>query len=224
MSDATPTDSILEEDILTVSVKDDDIPTSVADILTNEPVSTAISNTGDLVNTATILEKIIPSESSSQDNTLNETSTRDVNHIPTNVEHVSCTAKNVENGSPVFADIADKPQTVTDIEMNSVTITLDDTPTGADAISKANSTISNLKLNYKEDQWSPNNPTGKKIYCKDFLLSLQLAPNSMKRPIHFLYDIFKVCIFSLFIFNIFYLELFEDNAIFSFFRSNCQFC
>ena len=206
MSDATPTNSILEEDILSDSVIDDDIPTSVADILTNEPVSSTISNTGDSVNTATILEKIIPSVSSSQDNTLNETITRDVNHIPTNVEIVTCTAKNVENGSPIIADIADKPQTVTDIEMNSVTITLDDTPTGADAISKANSAISNLKLNYKEDQWSPNNPTGKKIYCKDFLLSLQLAPNSMKRPVHFLYDIFKVFIFSLFILNIFHLE------------------
>ncbi|KAG8239741.1 hypothetical protein J437_LFUL018437, partial [Ladona fulva] len=38
------------------------------------------------------------------------------------------------------------------------------------------------KNNYKEDQWSPLNPQGKKKYERDFLLGLQNDPQSVKKP------------------------------------------
>ncbi|XP_012235318.2 eukaryotic translation initiation factor 4 gamma 3 isoform X2 [Linepithema humile] len=39
-----------------------------------------------------------------------------------------------------------------------------------------------LKYTYKEDQWSPINTTGKKIYDRDFLMKLQHEPNSKIKP------------------------------------------
>ncbi|XP_075212350.1 eukaryotic translation initiation factor 4 gamma 3-like isoform X3 [Lycorma delicatula] len=39
-----------------------------------------------------------------------------------------------------------------------------------------------LKHKYKEDQWSPLNPEGKKKYGREFLLDLQNEPQSMKKP------------------------------------------
>lgn len=39
-----------------------------------------------------------------------------------------------------------------------------------------------LKYTYKEDQWSPINTSGKKIYDRDFLMKLQSDPNSKVKP------------------------------------------
>ncbi|GIX67488.1 eukaryotic translation initiation factor 4 gamma 1, partial [Caerostris darwini] len=39
-----------------------------------------------------------------------------------------------------------------------------------------------LKYTYKEDQWSPLNPEGKKQYDRDFLLQLQSQPMSLCKP------------------------------------------
>ncbi|KFM75365.1 Eukaryotic translation initiation factor 4 gamma 1, partial [Stegodyphus mimosarum] len=39
-----------------------------------------------------------------------------------------------------------------------------------------------LKLKYKEDQWSPLNPNGKKQYDRDFLLQLQFVSLSLQKP------------------------------------------
>ncbi|CAH1395787.1 unnamed protein product [Nezara viridula] len=39
-----------------------------------------------------------------------------------------------------------------------------------------------LKYTYKEDQWSPLNPDGKKVYDRDFLLGLRTEALSIKRP------------------------------------------
>lgn len=39
-----------------------------------------------------------------------------------------------------------------------------------------------LKYTYKEDQWSPINTSGKKIYDRDFLMKLQFDPNSKLKP------------------------------------------
>ncbi|GFU09861.1 eukaryotic translation initiation factor 4 gamma 3 [Nephila pilipes] len=41
-----------------------------------------------------------------------------------------------------------------------------------------------LKYSYKEDQWSPLNPEGKKQYDRDFLLQLQSQPMSLRKPMH----------------------------------------
>ncbi|GFY43048.1 eukaryotic translation initiation factor 4 gamma 3 [Trichonephila inaurata madagascariensis] len=41
-----------------------------------------------------------------------------------------------------------------------------------------------LKYNYKEDQWSPLNPEGKKQYDRDFLLQLQSQPMSLCKPMN----------------------------------------
>merc|ERR1719232_2259067 len=39
-----------------------------------------------------------------------------------------------------------------------------------------------LKYDYKEDQWSPLNPEGKKQYNREFLICLQRDPLSMQKP------------------------------------------
>ena len=39
-----------------------------------------------------------------------------------------------------------------------------------------------LKYTYKEDQWSPLNPEGKKLYDRNFLLTLQWENESTKKP------------------------------------------
>ncbi|XP_011251008.1 eukaryotic translation initiation factor 4 gamma 3 isoform X6 [Camponotus floridanus] len=39
-----------------------------------------------------------------------------------------------------------------------------------------------LKYDYKKDQWSPANLSGKKIYDRDFLMKLQFEPNSRIKP------------------------------------------
>lgn len=39
-----------------------------------------------------------------------------------------------------------------------------------------------LKYTYKEDQWSPINTSGKKIYDREFLMKLQYDPNSKIKP------------------------------------------
>ncbi|XP_019698474.2 eukaryotic translation initiation factor 4 gamma 1 isoform X4 [Harpegnathos saltator] len=39
-----------------------------------------------------------------------------------------------------------------------------------------------LKYTYKEDQWSPINTAGKKMYDRDFLMRLQFDPNSKIKP------------------------------------------
>lgn len=39
-----------------------------------------------------------------------------------------------------------------------------------------------IKIQYSEDQWSPQNPTGKKQYDKKFLLSLQKSEIAQKMP------------------------------------------
>ncbi len=41
---------------------------------------------------------------------------------------------------------------------------------------------SSLRYAYKDDQWSPVNPSGKKTYDRNFLLELQNNPVSMKKP------------------------------------------
>ncbi|XP_056018647.1 eukaryotic translation initiation factor 4 gamma 3-like isoform X6 [Ostrea edulis] len=39
-----------------------------------------------------------------------------------------------------------------------------------------------LKYKYKEDQWSPLNPEGKRLYDRDFLLSIQYSSESVQKP------------------------------------------
>merc|ERR1719394_1275847 len=39
-----------------------------------------------------------------------------------------------------------------------------------------------LKYDYKEDQWSPLNPEGKKQYDREFLICLQRDPLSLTKP------------------------------------------
>ena len=39
-----------------------------------------------------------------------------------------------------------------------------------------------LKYKYRENQWSPLNPEGKKVYDRSFLLSLQYADTSRSKP------------------------------------------
>ena len=39
------------------------------------------------------------------------------------------------------------------------------------------------KCIYKNEQWSPKYPEGKREYGRDFLVNLQLAPSSLKRPV-----------------------------------------
>ncbi|XP_078338114.1 eukaryotic translation initiation factor 4 gamma 1-like isoform X6 [Crassostrea virginica] len=39
-----------------------------------------------------------------------------------------------------------------------------------------------LKYKYKEDQWSPLNPEGKRLYDRDFLLSIQYSSESTQKP------------------------------------------
>jgi translation initiation factor 4G len=39
-----------------------------------------------------------------------------------------------------------------------------------------------LKYNYREDQWSPLNPEGKKLYDRHFLLDLQYSTESVEKP------------------------------------------
>lgn len=60
-----------------------------------------------------------------------------------------------------------------------------------------------LKYKYKDDQWSPINKSGKKIYDREFLMKLQNDPNSKIKPANLpdlevvLKDISKVCIITL---------------------------
>ncbi|KAF5303054.1 hypothetical protein FQR65_LT08383 [Abscondita terminalis] len=56
-------------------------------------------------------------------------------------------------------------------------------------VPEANTVETKLTLPYKEDQWSPTNPEGKKVYDKDFLLSLKGHPNSKQKPDNLLADI-----------------------------------
>ena len=41
---------------------------------------------------------------------------------------------------------------------------------------------SSLRYPYKDDQWSPVNPSGKKVYDRNFLVELKNNPASMKKP------------------------------------------
>jgi hypothetical protein len=52
-----------------------------------------------------------------------------------------------------------------------------------------------LKYEYKEDQWSPLNPLGKKQYDREFLMSLQSNPLSLQKPSNLppMWEIVKVC-------------------------------
>ncbi|XP_021930528.1 eukaryotic translation initiation factor 4 gamma 3-like isoform X4 [Zootermopsis nevadensis] len=49
-------------------------------------------------------------------------------------------------------------------------------------IPAAKSTVLALRHTYKEDQWSPLNPEGKKKYERDFLMELQNDPQSKRKP------------------------------------------
>jgi hypothetical protein len=42
--------------------------------------------------------------------------------------------------------------------------------------------LKSLKYEYKEDQWSPLNPEGKKQYDRKFLICLQNDPLSLQKP------------------------------------------
>ncbi len=51
-----------------------------------------------------------------------------------------------------------------------------------------------LKYEYKEDQWSPLNPQGKKQYDRSFLICLQNDPLSLQKPSNLpAMEIVKVC-------------------------------
>ena len=52
----------------------------------------------------------------------------------------------------------------------------DETPGSREPRSKT------LKYEYKEDQWSPLNPEGKKQYDREFLICLQNDPLSLQKP------------------------------------------
>ncbi|XP_046441878.1 eukaryotic translation initiation factor 4 gamma 1-like isoform X2 [Daphnia pulex] len=51
-----------------------------------------------------------------------------------------------------------------------------------DGENRAPGKSSSLKYTYKDDQWSPVNPEGKKTYDRNFLLELQNNPASQKKP------------------------------------------
>ncbi|KAK4879112.1 hypothetical protein RN001_007258 [Aquatica leii] len=58
---------------------------------------------------------------------------------------------------------------------------------GSNAVLEPN--IIETKLPYKEDQWSPWNPDGKKVYDREFLILLVTDPKSMQKPDNLLTDI-----------------------------------
>ncbi|XP_065935828.1 eukaryotic translation initiation factor 4 gamma 3 isoform X4 [Magallana gigas] len=52
----------------------------------------------------------------------------------------------------------------------------------ANESSEADKSTPELKYKYKEDQWSPLNPEGKRLYDRDFLLSVQYSSESTQKP------------------------------------------
>ncbi|XP_024228238.1 eukaryotic translation initiation factor 4 gamma 3 isoform X2 [Bombus impatiens] len=70
----------------------------------------------------------------------------------------------------------DKPQTSPVIEKT----TESEAPVQTEITSVTNQI--QLKYKYKEDQWSPINKSGKKIYDREFLIKLQDDPNSKIKP------------------------------------------
>ncbi|KAJ9596732.1 hypothetical protein L9F63_012238 [Diploptera punctata] len=60
----------------------------------------------------------------------------------------------------------------------------DTTSSSTPVIENNKPTTLSLKYSYKDDQWSPNNPDGKKKYEREFLMELQNDPQSKKRPVN----------------------------------------
>lgn len=81
------------------------------------------------------------------------------------------TQKNAENCKEISLCDAPKEDTVcTDVLSLITTATM--------------KTISSLKYVYADDQWSPINTNGKKVYGREFLMKLQNDPNSKIKPLN----------------------------------------
>lgn len=93
--------------------------------------------------------------------------------------------KSLQPSAPVIEKSVEN-ETSTQIETTSATIaattvTTTTTTTAATATTPVSNQIT-LKYKYNDDQWSPINKTGKKVYGREFLIKLQNDPSSRIKP------------------------------------------
>lgn len=99
------------------------------------------------------------------------------------VENVIPAEKHVENKMNGILDAippelrrGESMKTDSEVEIEDGEIISDEETEGVDGEAPK------LKYNYKDDQWSPLNPEGKKQYDREFLICLQSDPLSMEKP------------------------------------------
>jgi hypothetical protein len=114
-------------------------------------------------------------------------------HIPD--EHITVPKVNGVLDS-IPADLRRSDSTKTDSELEDGEVVSDEDDDAAP--NETDGMVPKLKYNYKEDQWSPLNPEGKKQYDREFLICLQRDPLSMEKPQNLpVMEIVKVCFLSL---------------------------
>lgn len=113
-----------------------------------------------------------------------ETSASETSEIQT-PSPITIVDSEILNSIPLPGEVVSTPK---NDELNTEIPSEDVSPVSSSTEDKENITEDNiinkmvLKYSYKEDQWSPLNPEGKKQYDRDFLLQLQSQPNSMIKP------------------------------------------
>ncbi|XP_074654497.1 eukaryotic translation initiation factor 4 gamma 1-like isoform X3 [Tubulanus polymorphus] len=101
--------------------------------------------------------------------------TKQTNHIHQIVAATTTTEPSQEAEQAKVQEKNEKNagQAPSESAVNNVTPAQNVKPSSNDLIEKNKEAHLVLKYHYKEDQWSPLNPEGKRIYDRDFLLSLQ---------------------------------------------------
>ena len=146
-----------------------------------------VSKVVDAVEKMTIVEK--PTEETTK--SVNAPSVESANHVEEipNVVDSSKTAAEPETPTPKVNGILDsippelrrsestKSEKHDTSELEEGEIVDDD-----DNVNSDDSKAQKLKYDYKEDQWSPLNPEGKKQYDREFLICLQRDPLSLQKP------------------------------------------
>ncbi|XP_039260449.2 eukaryotic translation initiation factor 4 gamma 3-like [Styela clava] len=90
------------------------------------------------------------------------------------------TSKNAETKTP-----ESKPQTKEDLTHRRTSSSSEKVGNKTTDTGKTNGVIENskaLNIKYDDDQWSPNNPRGKRHYDSNFLLQFQYKPTSLEKP------------------------------------------
>merc|ERR1712071_170303 len=124
------------------------------------------------------VKQVVPVEAAKQDKEEKEVAENEVAPQMTEVKSITTADALIET---VITN-GDKQETT-----SLVVETEPETTTPAVAINEAETPSSNkssmLRFSYKDDQWSPLNPEGKKTYDRVFLLELQNTPASQKKPL-----------------------------------------